>query len=107
MTLETFTKLLDNYTEAYSKSMAVSQLGINLDEYSDIFQKNTELLLGEVFTEEGVEWIFWFLYEKDYVEGTLKDDMKAWDEHDQEICQDVPRLYRYLVQNDHIKTLKA
>jgi hypothetical protein len=107
MTLETFTKLLDNYTEAYSKSMAVSQLGINLDEYSEIFQKNTELLLGEVFTEEGVEWIFWFLYEKDYVEGTLKDNMKAWDEHDQEICQDVPRLYRYLVQNKHIKTLKA
>ena len=107
MTLETFTKLLDNYTEAYSKSMEVSLLGINLDEYSEIFQKNTELLLGEVFTEEGVEWIFWFLYEKDYVEGTLKDDMKAWDEHDQEICQDVPRLYRYLVQNKHIKTLKA
>ena len=107
MTLETFTKLLDNYTEAYSKSMAVSQLGINLDEYSEIFQKNTELLLGEVFTEEGVEWIFWFLYEKDYIEGNLKDDMKAWDEHDQEICQDVPRLYRYLVQNKHIKTLKA
>ena len=107
MTLETFTKLLDNYTEAYSKSMAVSLLGINLDEYSEIFQKNTELLLGEVFTEEGVEWIFWFLYEKDYIEGTLKDDMKAWDEHDQEICQDVPRLYRYLVQNEHIKTLKA
>ena len=105
MTLETFTKLLDNYTEVYSKSMAVSQLGINLDEYSDIFQKNTELLLGEVFTEEGVEWIFWFLYEKDYVEGNLKDDMKAWDEHDQEICQDVPRLYRYLVQNKHIKSL--
>ena len=107
MTLETFTKLLDNYTEAYSKSMEVSLLGINLDEYSEIFQKNTELLLGEVFTEEGVEWIFWFLYEKDYIEGTLKDDMKAWDEHDQEICQDVPRLYRYLVQNKHIKTLKA
>jgi hypothetical protein len=107
MTLETFTKLLDNYTEAYSKSMAVSQLGINLDEYSEIFQKNTELLLGEVFTEEGVEWIFWFLYEKDYVEGNLKDDMKAWDEHDQEICQDVPRLYRYLVQNKHIKNLAS
>ena len=107
MTLETFTKLLDNYTEAYSKSMAVSQLGINLDEYSEIFQKNTELLLGEVFTEEGVEWIFWFLYEKDYVEGTLKDNMKAWDEHDQEICQDVPRLYRYLVQNEHIKNLAS
>ena len=107
MTLETFTKLLDNYTEAYSKSMEVSLLGINLDEYSEIFQKNTELLLGEVFTEEGVEWIFWFLYEKDYIEGNLKDDMKAWDEHDQEICQDVPRLYRYLVQNKHIKTLKA
>jgi hypothetical protein len=107
MTLETFTKLLDNYTEAYSKSMAVSQLGINLDEYSEIFQKNTELLLGEVFTEEGVEWIFWFLYEKDYIEGNLKDDMKAWDEHDQEICQDVPRLYRYLVQNKHIKNLAS
>lgn len=107
MTLKTFTKLLDNYTEAYSKSMVVSQLGINLDEYSEIFQKNTELLLGEVFTEEGVEWIFWFLYEKDYIEGDLKEDMKAWDEHDQEICQDVPRLYRYLVQNKHIKNLAS
>ena len=107
MTLEIFTKLLDNYTEAYSKSMAVSQLGINLDEYSEIFQKNTELLLGEVFTEEGVEWIFWFLYEKDYIEGALKEDMKAWDEHDQEICQDVPRLYRFLVQSEYVKTLKA
>jgi hypothetical protein len=107
MTLETFTKLLDNYTEAYSKSMAVSQLGINLDEYSEIFQKNTELLLNEVFTEEGIEWIFWFLYEKDYIEGALKEDMKAWDEHDQEICQDAPRLYRFLVQSEYVKTLKA
>ena len=107
MTLEIFTKLLDNYTEAYSKSMAVSQLGINLDEYSEIFQKNTELLLNEVFTEEGVEWIFWFLYEKDYIEGALKEDMKAWDEHDQEICQDVPRLYRFLVQSEYVKNLAS
>jgi hypothetical protein len=60
MTLEKFTKLLDNYTEAYSKSVAVSQLGINLDEYSDIFQKNVELGLEQVFTVDGIEWIYWF-----------------------------------------------
>ena len=107
MTLETFTKLLDNYNEAYRKSKAIYELGIDLEDYNDIFQKNTELLLNEVFTEEGIEWIFWFLYEKDYIEGALKEDMKAWDEHDQEICQDVPRLYRFLVQSEYVKTLKA
>ena len=105
MTLETFTKLLDNYTKAYSKSRAIYELGIDLEDYNNIFQKNTELLLNEVFTEEGIEWIFWFLYEKDYIEGALKEDMKAWDEHDQEICQDVPRLYRFLVQSKYIKNL--
>ena len=105
MTLEKFTELLDNYTEAYSKSVEVSLLGIYIDEYTDIFQKNTELLLNEVFTEEGIDWIFWFLYEKDYIEGNLREDMKAWDEHDQEICQDVPRLYRYLVQSEYVKNL--
>jgi len=43
------------------------------------------------------------LYEKGYIDGDLKEDMKAWDEHNQEICQDVPRLYRYLKQHKHIK----
>ncbi len=30
---------------------------------------------------------------------------EAEDEHDQEICQDVPRLYRFLVQSEYVKNL--
>lgn len=104
MTLENFQKLLDYCAKAFeAESTLLTEFGIDLSSITDNHYRLVELLMDHTFTKEGVDWIHWFLYEKGYIDGDLKEDMKAWDEHNQEICQDVPRLYRYLKQHKYIK----
>jgi hypothetical protein len=44
----------------------------------------------EAFTEEGTEWIYWYLYEKESLSG---GPLKAFDKEGNEICFDIPSLY--------------
>lgn len=60
----------------------------------DFGWKMFEQLLGVYFTEEGVDWIDWWLYERDG-----NPEMKAWDEdHDEIPMNTVEDLWRYVKQ---------
>jgi hypothetical protein len=91
MNLETFTKIIQgiethdkNVHNAYT--LGIDLLNFGEGYYSDVVKP----LLTESFGTEGVNWIEWYLYERDLISGT---QAKAWDEHDNEICQDIPSLY--------------
>jgi hypothetical protein len=43
------------------------------------------------------------MYEKAYL-YELREDMKAHDEHKNEICQDLDSLYDFLVTNNYFNT---
>lgn len=56
--------------------------------------KMFELLVKSNFTEEGSDWIFWWLYEKDG-----NPDIKAWDEdHDEIPLETAEDLWRFVKQ---------
>lgn len=91
MTREKFIKVLD-YLQTYSKkTSAVYDYGVDLLEFSDELHSAIGILLKEIYTEEGYDWITWFMYEKDG-----REDMKAWDENGKEICNNKDELYEYL-----------
>jgi hypothetical protein len=63
-----------------------------------------DLLWKQVLTEPGYDWLSWFLYEKNYIEGEGgREDLLAWDEDKIPICYDLPSLYQYLLTNNYIK----
>jgi predicted protein tyrosine phosphatase len=59
------------------------------------------LLWKQVLTKEGIDWLDWFLYEKDYINGNLRKDLKAWDSDKKEICKDLKSLYKYLIKEKY------
>jgi hypothetical protein len=59
------------------------------------------LLWEQVLTKEGIDWLDWFLYEKDYISGNLRKDLKAWDSDKKEICKDLKSLYKYLIKEKY------
>jgi len=68
-----------------------------LIEFLDPLYKADEILMTKAFGEEAAEMISWFMYEKDF---GRRDDIKAWDKDDNEICRTVDQLY------DYVKSLK-
>jgi hypothetical protein len=59
--------------------------------YQEPYQYIIDLLLKETFTPEGYDWISWFLYEREGFSGTTE---KAWDNDNNEICYDIPSLWK-------------
>lgn len=74
-----------------------SDLSIDLLEFMDPIFIANDILFKEAFGEEAAEMISWFMYEKQF---GIREDVKAWDKDENEICKTVDQLY------DYIKTLK-
>ena len=101
MTLEKFTKLIndlkalqDKMTELYKVGVDISD--ILLDPYWGVIND----LLRELYGEQGFGWIEWFCSENDF----SRKGMQAWDENKNPICFDIPSLYEYLrgLKNENI-----
>jgi hypothetical protein len=91
MKYETFEKLileLESISERHSK---LYDLGVDLMNYDEPLQKINSLLMLEVFGKEGNDWIGWYLYERVSPSGNI---LKAWDKDDNEICYDIPSLWK-------------
>ena len=63
-----------------------------------------QLLWREVLTEDGYDWLSWYLYEKDGISGKPRKHLQAWDENKIEICQNLKALWKYLIKGEHFKT---
>jgi len=98
-----FKKACERMKETSTKVSAAYKMGIDLNEFMDTEYYVTTHLWGAVLTKEGMDWFSWFMYEKSYLYD-LRKDMKAWDEHKNEICKDLDSLYDYLVRNNYFNT---
>lgn len=63
MTLENFKKVMDLIDKADQRNDALYKAGIDSIEYSDIYHDIIGRLFKEIFTEDGYEWITYYLYE--------------------------------------------
>jgi hypothetical protein len=66
MTYENFLKLTLGIKKTLENSHKLQDIGIDLIDYDDSFHKIISALLDEIYTEEGIEWLDWFMYESDF-----------------------------------------
>lgn len=66
------------------------RLGVDLTEINDPLHEIITHLFGSYYGQEGLDWIDWWCYEKDF--GT-KEKIQAWDKDGNEICRNIYELW--------------
>lgn len=105
MELETFKKILELQSAHYQKECKLYELGIDLTEINENIIGAVELLWDHILTENGSEWLSYYLFDKDGISGEPREDLKAYD-GDLEIVKDIDGLYSYLTENKYFKCLQ-
>ena len=103
MDYSVFEKCISVMIECNKKNRSAYSLGIDLAEYSENYNKLIDLMWSQVLTDEGLDWINWFLYEKGGINGNLREDINAWDEDKVPICYDLNSLYDYLKKSEYFR----
>lgn len=91
MEFKKFESILDGLKNVSKKTNSLYSLGVNIIEYTDNYESIITNLLTEYYTEEGYDWISWYLYEK-FPPGS-DQELKAYDEDKNEICKDYQGLW--------------
>jgi hypothetical protein len=97
MTKEAFINLIERMKATSELVNEAYRLKVDLVEFLDPWEQIITILLKELFTKEGYEWISWWVYE---------DGRKAYEEVGDEVIE-VPMdtaedLYNYLLQEGYI-----
>jgi hypothetical protein len=90
MTYEKFKFIIETLQTTSEKSSSLYQLGVDLMDYNEPYQKIINTFMVATFGEIGADWIDWYLYERPSFKDT---DNHAWDENGKEICYDIPSLW--------------
>jgi hypothetical protein len=106
MNFKDFKECIDNLIEMHRKSNEAYQLKIDLIDYTDPYDKVIYLLWSQILTDNGQDWLSWYLYEKDGISGKPRKDMQAWDENGKEICKNLKNLHSFLVENSYFRVVK-
>jgi alpha-amylase/alpha-mannosidase (GH57 family) len=102
MVYKDFKGLTDLMVKHHKKVDAAYKLNIDLIDFCDDQNRLVNALWNQILTEEGLDWFNWFMYEKDYISGKLREDLKAMDKGI-EICKDLKGLHEYLVIQMYFK----
>lgn len=94
--LSEFVEVINSHLSQQHKIDEFSNIGCDIWEWDVIEYGNIifDKLLNTWFTEEGVDWIYWWLYERNG-----NPEMKAWDENKNEIKLDTVYQLFDLVKN--------
>ena len=100
MEYEKFEKIILSLQKSSDKVNLLYRNGIDITEVLDPLHSIIEDLLGLIFNDNGQDWIEWFIYEKEF---GRREDMKAWDEKQNEIVYDIKSLYQLLMDEYYTK----
>ena len=126
MKLEHFEKILNEYRKSSDILSELYDIGFDLMEgkykLSDSLYHLFISSLESHYTDDGIDWVTWFIYENDWGEkdwdmvplykrnedgiATLDMETKrdgANDENGNSICYDIPSLWEYIEENYKIK----
>jgi hypothetical protein len=118
MTYENFLKITLGLKKASEEIAKLYKSKVDLIEFVEPYHEIIKTALREIYTDEGIEWLDWFMYENDFgqkdwsgpvyteVEGKLvkldKDEAEprwgATDENGKPICYDFESTYEFLKQ---------
>jgi hypothetical protein len=93
MKFEVFEELIITLKKCEDQSFAANQLGIDLIEYDTPFSHATWLAIRAHYGKAASEWIEWFLYERESLNGSING---AWDENGNEICHTIESLWQVI-----------
>jgi len=102
MDFKDFKECIDNLVIMSNKNREAYKIGIDILDYHDPYDKAINILFEQILTEEGMDWLGWYLYEKDGISGNPRKDMKAWD-NSKEICKNLKDLHSYLTRNNYFR----
>ena len=123
MKLEHFEKIMKNYREGYNMVSELYDIGFNVldGKYNLSFYLDKLFIatLESHYTDDGIDWVTWFIYENDWGEkdwktvplyernsdGTMELVMDserhgATDEDGNSICHDISSLWEY-IEKEH------
>lgn len=98
--LEKYISILVNQDLKVNKAY---DAGVDIMDFADDYHLIIKMMLEEILTPEGINWLEWFIWEKGAITGELNKDLDAWDENGNPICQDLKGLYEHLVTNNYFK----
>jgi len=96
--IELMVTIHNNCRKAYS-------LGIDMIDHNEKFDNAIDILWKNILTDQGHEWLSWYLYDKNGISGNPSDDLKAHDGK-KEICKNIKDLHSYLKKNRYFNTDK-
>ena len=94
MKLEVFTEILNKLRKQSDKEHALYVLDVDLINFSDDYTSVINILLEIYYGKEGVDWIGWYLWERDPV----GDQYQATDKDGNAICYDDKSLWEEVEQ---------
>lgn len=97
MKFQEFESIINRMVKHHQKLDQAYKIGVDLiDGFSDI-ELVVSGLWGHILTNEGLDWLQWFLYEKGYInDGVGRKEIRAWEKGKEPICEDLKGLYDYL-----------
>lgn len=104
MEFEKFQVCVDLLVQQNKREGLSYENGLDIYEFSDNYHQLHRMLWEEIFTPEGLDWFEWFMWEKGGIQGVLNEDLDAWDENKNPICQDLKGLHDYLTANKYFRS---
>jgi hypothetical protein len=115
MNYEQFNKIITEYQNFTKDIFELSDLGFDFFEgkYKLILpvENILQTSLESIYTEEGIDWINWFIYEsdfgtKDWSKYSNEPNHDGYGAHDSEgnpICHTIEDLFNHIEQYKHVK----
>lgn len=97
MKFNIFEKIILKLQLSSKRSHELYKLGIDLTEFSDPYHMVIDELLRECFNSEQMDWIDWFLYERNGMNGEI---LEAFDKDKNPICYDIKSLWETVAELD-------
>jgi hypothetical protein len=97
MTYNKFSTLITSIQTVRERSRKLYALGVDMLTYDDEVFKIIELLVTEVFDENSRGWVEWFIYERVTPSGEI---LKARNAEGNEICYDIPSLWKEISETE-------
>lgn len=103
MEFSKFKEYVDILSKLRQENHQLYKIGVNLTEREESYQTLLSILWKEILTDDGINWLEWFLYDKGAIDGCIREDIKAWDAEKNEICKDLNGLHKYLKKSGYFK----
>lgn len=95
ITIEQFRTVINNRKKQHDKLQQLYKLGIELTDYSDVYDESISVLFSSLFGKDGLDMIDWFCFDNKFGEGHFV----VTDKKGNVIHYNIDSLYEYLTLN--------